>query len=98
MKKKGFTLIELLAVILILRIIALIAIPVVTTIIDESKKGTFEAAVKNIEKKIEETCSAELIDPRPITSQYNIVNGKITPKVDIKGNLPNGTINLDNDW
>ncbi|MEG3037028.1 MAG: prepilin-type N-terminal cleavage/methylation domain-containing protein, partial [Bacilli bacterium] len=37
MKKNAFTLIELLAVILILGIIALIAIPTITKILDESK-------------------------------------------------------------
>ena len=36
--KKGFTLIELLAVIMILGVIALIAIPVVSNIIEESRK------------------------------------------------------------
>ncbi|MEG1048680.1 MAG: prepilin-type N-terminal cleavage/methylation domain-containing protein, partial [Bacilli bacterium] len=36
MKKNAFTLIELLAVILILGIIALIAIPTITKILDES--------------------------------------------------------------
>ena len=38
MKKKGFTLIELLAVIVILAIIAVIATPIITGIIEDSKK------------------------------------------------------------
>lgn len=42
MKKKGFTLIELLAVILILAAIALIAIPVVTNIIEDAKKNALK--------------------------------------------------------
>ena len=36
--KKGFTLIELLAVIVILAIIAVIATPIITNIIEDSKK------------------------------------------------------------
>ena len=48
MNKKGFTLIELLAVILILGIIALIAIPTVNYILKESRKGAFEASARNI--------------------------------------------------
>ena len=39
MKKKGFTLIELLAVIVILAIIAVIATPIITGIIEDSKKS-----------------------------------------------------------
>ena len=38
--KKGFTLVELLAVIVILAIISLIAVPVVLNIIEDSKKNT----------------------------------------------------------
>ena len=41
-KEKGFTLIELLAVILILAAIALIAIPVVTNIIEDAKKNALK--------------------------------------------------------
>ena len=42
MKKKGFTLIELLAVILILGIIALIAIPTVNKILTEAREGDLD--------------------------------------------------------
>lgn len=48
MKNKGFTLIELLAVILILGIIALIAIPTVNNIIQESRKGAMETTGNNL--------------------------------------------------
>ena len=38
MKEKGFTLIELLAVIVILVVISLITVPMITNVIEESKK------------------------------------------------------------
>ena len=47
MRKNGFTLIELIAVIVILAIITLIAIPVITGIVDKSKKGAAEASALN---------------------------------------------------
>ena len=57
--KKGFTLIELLAVILILGIIALIAIPTVNNILDESRRGAFKTTTQNVLKQAEETCMME---------------------------------------
>ena len=53
MKKKGFTLIELLAVIIIIAIVALITIPVVSHLIDDSKKNTFSNSVTGMIKSIE---------------------------------------------
>ncbi len=50
MKKKGFTLIELLAVIIILGILMLIAIPSVTNYINNSRKETYVDTVKEILK------------------------------------------------
>ena len=48
MKRKGFTLIELLAVIIILGILMLIAIPSVTSYINNSRKNTYVDTVKNL--------------------------------------------------
>ena len=45
MKNKGFTLIELLAVIVILSVITLITIPMITNVIEESKKKTLASSV-----------------------------------------------------
>lgn len=50
---KAYTLIELLAVILILAIISLIAVPIVTTIVEESRKGSFKTSVMNSFKAVD---------------------------------------------
>ena len=53
MKKKGFTLIELLAVIVVLAVIALIATPIVTRTIENSKRGAAIESVSNMIKTAE---------------------------------------------
>lgn len=96
--KKGFTLIELLAVILILGIIALIAIPTVNNILDESRRGAFKTTTQNVLKQAEETCMMENIKGIEATKTYTITDGNIFPKLDLKGELPNnGTIILDDE-
>lgn len=48
MKNKGFTLVELLAVIIVLSIIGLIAIPTVTSIINNSKENAKKVQIEEI--------------------------------------------------
>ena len=48
MKRKGFTLIELLATIVVVAVISLIAVPVVTGIIERSRKVSFLRSAENI--------------------------------------------------
>ena len=94
--KKGFTLIELLAVILILGIIALIAIPTVNNIISEARYGAFKSSSDNIMKTVEQTCQASLIKGENPTVSYIFTDGKSNDKIDVKGSLPNdGYIFLD---
>ena len=47
MKKKGFTLIELIAVIVVLAIITLIAVPIISKVVDKARKGAAEASALN---------------------------------------------------
>ena len=86
--KKGFTLIELLAVILILGIITLIAIPKISDVIKESKTKSYKLSKDNILKAIQDKCTVDKINNKEITRMYTIENNKITPKIDISGDIP----------
>ena len=94
--KKGFTLIELLAVILILGIIALIAIPTVTNMIEESKRGALRTTALTLVKQAEQACTSEMIKGLEPTLFYTINDGKASGELNTK-NLPkSGEIELDN--
>ena len=86
--KKGFTLIELLAVILILGIIALIAIPTVTIIIESSKKGAAITSTKQFIKSVDEyIVSSQIYENQLLDGVYN-VEDLLELDLAIKGDVP----------
>ena len=52
MKKNAFTLVEILAIIVVLGIIALIAVPILLGVIDNGRKKVFETDSKSIEREV----------------------------------------------
>lgn len=61
-KNKGFTLVELLAVIVILAVIALIATPVVLSMIESSRKGAAESSMLSYVDATEKTIVTKLMN------------------------------------
>ena len=80
MNKKGFTLIELLAVILILGIIALIAIPTVNNILKESRVGAWKSTASQMVKGAESYYSLSGIKNKKYINDF------------VAGTLSDGTI------
>ena len=96
-KKKGFTLIELLAVIVILAIIAVVATPIITGIIEDSKKASFERSAEGV---VEAT---KFDIPEKLTEAgytYEFENGEIDLGENVKVNNAknlSGTIKYNKD-
>ncbi len=85
----GFTLIELLAVILILGIIALIAIPSVNSVINQSKKEAFRVSSDNIAKGASTNCQTLMISGQVEAKTYDIVDNEVVGlKLEVTGKLP----------
>ncbi len=74
-KKKGFTLIELLAVIVILAIILLIVMPIIITVIDDARKGGFEASARGLVKVVETSYFARTFENELGEQIYEFENG-----------------------
>ena len=69
-RSKGFTLIELLAVILILGIIALIAIPTVNNILKESRTGAWKSSASQMTKTAENYYQLQIIKNAPYITDF----------------------------
>lgn len=93
MNKKGFTLIELLAVILILGIIALIAIPTVNNIILESKVGAWKSTANNVLSSYEQYYQiAQMKGDEPV---IYFSDGEVAKTaIGLKGDMPDGDFYL----
>ena len=108
MKKKGFTLVELLAVIVILAVISLIAIPMILGVIETARKSAFKITCNEIYKSYEQyEISEEIIENSDVCSIFDFGSNrketefiddiKYEPisKLNLKGEMPkNGTYKI----
>ena len=106
MKEKGFTLIELLAVIVILAIIALIATPIILSIIEDTRNSSKDESVKLYLDTLKKSIVSELATDPKFDTQYlecgvnsdsSAVCNYKNIKVEISGNTPiSGRITIEN--
>ena len=73
--KKGFTLVELLAVIVILGVLLMIAVPAIQNVIKKSKRNSFESAIKLTLENVE-TLSSTAIVNGGVSSCYVVFGGE----------------------
>lgn len=87
MNKKGFTLIELLAVIVILSIIMVIAVPQILDVIEQSRSSAWKSNVKLIEESLE--LNTTLSGTGMSNSKFDLATECATADTDITSNLAN---------
>ena len=94
MKSKGFTLIELLAVMVILAIITLIAVPVVATIINNAKKNAFKDSIYGIIKASELYYTNNSSDDDAVEKEIVLEFPNDTELLEVKGTIPDGIMGI----
>ena len=75
LNKKGFTLVELLAVVVILGILMLVAIPAIQKAIQNSKKGTFADSAKEVVNAVKNAYAADELGetcPNGVDGTYKV--------------------------
>lgn len=99
-KNKGFTLIELLAVIVILSIIMIIAVPKILDVIEKSRKTSFGESADLMAKTAQLKYTTSMLTNSIGNEEYIYENGKLTsdsPNLDFSGDKPfQGKIVLSN--
>ena len=93
MKKKGFTLIELLAVLVILSIIILIAVPATRKIISNAQKAAFEDSIYGIIKAGE--LYHQSLGSDMLKQEIVLEFPKDKESIKVKGTIPNGIMGID---
>ena len=91
--KRGFTLIELLAVIIILAIIALIATPIITNVVNDAKKSTAESEANLIVSGINNNCAIKDMQVQMGVSGATACGSTLT-KADVEGMVDLGNADV----
>lgn len=86
--KKGFTLVELLAVIVILGVLLMIAVPGIQAVIANSQRKSFESAAKLAIENVETLASAEKVSgnlsPCYVLIAQTTVGSKTVPGIELE--------------
>ena len=90
MKKNGFTIIELLAIILILGIISIIAIPIFSGIIKEVKVSSKKITAEKIVRAYEEyMISSDILQKNKFSNLSYYNSNELKDILSLKGKIPN---------